>query len=217
MNRLEDFFYNQPHRICQKWKHYFPIYERFFSKFQNKPDFKILEIGVSQGGSLDMWRNYFGDQALIVGIDVTEHCKTFETGNTKVRIGSQQDPEFLKSVIDEFGDFDVILDDGGHMMEQQITSFLSLYAHVKFGGFYVVEDCHTSYQEQFGGGIRKPDSFIELAKRKIDELNGLHVQGYHREFNTDFTRTTLGMSFYDSVVVFEKGEVAPIESVQAGS
>lgn len=163
-----------------------------------------------------MWRDYFGEQALIVGIDISEHCRSFEAHNTKIRIGSQEDPAFLRNLISEFGDFDVVLDDGGHTMRQQITSFEELYGHVRMGGVYLVEDCHTSYQEQFGGGIRKPDSFIEFAKRKIDELNGLHVQGYHSEFNTGFTRTTTGISFHESVVVFERDQVPMIESVQAG-
>ena len=70
MNDLEHFFYNKPHRICQKWRHYFAVYERYFAKFRNRSDLKMLEIGVSQGGSLQMWRDYFGPNALIVGIDL---------------------------------------------------------------------------------------------------------------------------------------------------
>ncbi len=216
MNELEEFFYNKPHRICQKWAHYFTIYDRYLRKFKSNEQFKMLEIGVSQGGSLDMWRHYFGPHALIVGIDISPHCTDFATEHTKIRIGSQSDRGFLATIIEEFGMFDFILDDGGHTMEQQITSFDMLYPQVAIGGRYIVEDCHTSYHEQFGGGIRKPDSFMEFAKRKIDELNGRHVQGYHAEFHTDFMRQTSSMAFYDSVVIFEKDQIPDIVSVQAG-
>lgn len=163
-----------------------------------------------------MWRSYFGEQAEIVGVDISDHCKAFETGKTKIRIGSQEDPIFLDSLVQEFGQFDLVLDDGGHTMTQQITSFNMLYPSVRPGGIYMVEDCHTSYHEQFGGGIRKPDTFIEFAKRKVDELNGIHVQGYHREFQTEFMRSTSGISFFDSIVVFEKDIIETPESVQAG-
>ena len=216
MNELENFFYNKPHRICQKWRHYFSIYQRHFAKFRSHSNLKMLEIGVSQGGSLQMWRDYFGPNALIVGVDVVEHCRTFEEGNTKVRIGSQEDRSFLRQLIQEFGDFDVILDDGGHTMMQQIVSFEELFPHVRIGGVYMVEDCHTSYQTQFGGGIRKPGTFIEFAKAKVDEINGRHVQGYASEFQTDIMRTMTAISFYESIVAFERDDVGPIEAVEAG-
>ena len=215
MNDLEDFFYNRPHNICQKWSHYFRVYERFFSPLRGKPDLRMLEIGVSQGGSLDMWRNYFGQDALIVGVDVVQQCKIFEQGNTKVRIGSQEDRAFLKSIIEEFGEFDIVLDDGGHTMSQQVVSFEELYNSVRPGGVYLVEDCHTNYHQQSGGGIRKHNTFIEHAKIKIDELNGRHMQGYHKEFNTSFTISTVSICFFESMVVFEKGLVDP-KPVQAG-
>ncbi len=216
MNRLETFFYTQPHRICQKWKHYFSVYDRHFATFVGRPDLRMLEIGVSQGGSLDLWRDYFGAGLKLVGADIDPNCKRFEEPGVDIRIGSQDDPAFLRSLAEEFGPFDIVLDDGGHTMTQQITSFRGLYPAVRDGGVYMVEDCHTSYHEQFGGGIRKPDSFIEFAKGKIDELNGIHVQGYFREFQTEFMRNCTGMAFYDSIVVFERGVVAPIEPVQAG-
>jgi Methyltransferase domain len=215
MNDLERIFYHTDHRICQKWAHYFRIYERFFAQFRGSDDFRMMEIGISQGGSLDMWRAYFGATALIVGVDIDSRCRVYEDGRTVVRIGSQEDPRFLRELAQEFHEFDLVLDDGGHTMTQQTMAFEFLYPTVRPGGVYMVEDCHTSYHSQYGGGLRQRGTFIEFAKLKIDELNGFHIHS-NPDFLTNFTQTTTGVSFFDSIVVFEKGPVARPEMVQTG-
>jgi hypothetical protein len=88
--------------VVHKWHHYIPIYERFFSKYRGK-EFRFLEIGVSQGGSLKIWREYFGPEAIIFGIDIEPNCSRFDGLHGQVRIGSQIDEEFLRNVITEMG------------------------------------------------------------------------------------------------------------------
>lgn len=217
MGELETFFHEGVHRVCQKWESYFPVYERHFARFRGLSDLRMLEIGVSQGGSLDLWRRYFGHQAVLVGIDISESCKRFETGRTFVRIGSQEDAAFLRQVIDEFGPFDIVLDDGGHTMRQQIVSFETLYPALDRRGVYLCEDCHTSYQAAFGGGVHEAGSFIEFAKDKIDEINGWHAQDPSRGYVTPLTRTTAAISFYESIVVFEKSPILPPRYTEAGT
>jgi 23S rRNA U2552 (ribose-2'-O)-methylase RlmE/FtsJ len=90
MNDLEQYFRQNNDRLIYKWIHYFDIYERHFARFRNK-EMTILEIGVSQGGSLQMWKNYFGPKAKIYGIDVNPKCKDLEEENIKIFIGSQSD------------------------------------------------------------------------------------------------------------------------------
>ncbi len=213
-NELEDIYYNRPHRVSQKWAHYFRVYERYFASFRGK-SFTMLEIGISQGGSLDVWRDYFGPQALIIGVDIDPRCKCYENGKTQVRIGSQEDREFLGTLVQEFGGFDVVIDDGGHTMAQQINTFEVLYPAVRPGGIFLVEDVHTSYHTPYGGGLRREGTFIEYAKQKIDDLNGFHINP-HPQFYSEFTRTTTGMAFYDSIVVFEKGINDLPRGVEAG-
>lgn len=123
---------------------------------------------------------------------------------------------FLRSVVDEFGPFDIILDDGGHTMRQQIVSFETLYPALDRRGVYICEDCHTSYQAEFGGGMKNPGSFMEFAKDKIDELNGWHSQDSSRGYVTGLSRSTVSISFYQSMVVFEKSPSLPPRDVQAG-
>jgi hypothetical protein len=203
-------FLNQDERIIHKWKHYFPIYERHFKEFVYKP-VTFIEIGCGHGGSLQMWKRYFGPHARIIGIDINADCKKFEEDQVEVFIGQQQDHQFLQSVIDKIGIPDIVLDDGSHKMSHITATFQFLYPLMLKNGVYMVEDLHTAYWEEFEGGLRKSSTFIELCKNLIDELNADHSRGALTP--TEFTRTTLGIHFYDSVAVFERGaytkKVAP--------
>jgi SAM-dependent methyltransferase len=196
-----DFLTNDK-RIIHKWKHFFPIYERHFEGFVYKP-VTFVEIGCGLGGSLQMWKRYFGPHARIVGIDVNPACKAFEEDQIEVRIGDQSDEKFLQSVIDEVGAPDIVLDDGSHMMSHITATFQFLYPRMTKNGIYLVEDLHSAYWDEFEGGLRKPSTFVELSKNLIDELNADHTRNALPA--TDFTKTTLSMHFYDSVVVFERG------------
>jgi hypothetical protein len=196
-----DFLTNDK-RIIHKWKHYFPIYERHFKDFVYKP-VTFIEIGCGRGGSLQMWKRYFGPHARIIGIDINPECKTFEEDQVEVYIGQQQDVQFLQRVIDEVGTPDIVLDDGSHVMSHIMATFQFLYLKVAKNGIYMVEDLHTAYCDEYEGGLRKASTFIELCKNLIDELNADHTRGALPP--TEFTKSTLSMHFYDSVAVFERG------------
>jgi cephalosporin hydroxylase len=98
-------------------------------------ELNILEIGISHGGSLQLWKKYFGDKVNIYAIDINPQCKKLEEERVQIFIGSQSDPRFLQEVLKELPEMDIIQDDGGHVMDQQIISFENLYLHVKEGGF----------------------------------------------------------------------------------
>ena len=141
MGDLRTYFDNNTKRLIHKWDHYFEIYERHFSKYRDK-DIVVLEIGVSQGGSLQMWKEYFGLKAKIYGIDIAPECKIFEEYGIEIFIGSQQDRNFLRKVKKSIPKIDILIDDGGHTMKQQIITFEELYPHVKEDGVYLIEDLH---------------------------------------------------------------------------
>jgi hypothetical protein len=163
----------------------------------------FLEIGVSKGGSLEMWKRYFGPHAQIVGIDLDPSCAIHEQDQISIRIGDQSDTAFLQSVLDEFGIPDVVLDDGSHMMNHLVETFQYLYPRISANGVYFVEDLHTCYWQEYGGQLRQENNFIEVSKKLIDELNADWTRG--ALLPTDFTRTTMSMHFYDSCAVFERG------------
>ena len=195
-------FLNNKHRTIHKWKHYFPAYEAHFARYINRP-LLFLEIGCGRGGSAQMWKRYFGPHAQIVGIDINPECKKFEEDQIEIRIGSQSDIQFLQSVLDEFGTPDIVLDDGSHRMSDVVETFRFLYARTANDGVYMVEDLHTAYWDEYGGGVGREGTFIEICKGLIDELNADHTNGALPP--TEFTKSTLSMHFYDSVAVFERG------------
>ena len=214
-NPLEQYFRNNPGRIIHKWLHYFDIYHRHFERFRGKP-VVILEFGVNQGGSLEMWRDYFGPQARIFGVDIDPRCAELGGPRTKIFIGDQEDREFLRSIAAEIGPIDVLIEDGGHTMGQQIATFEELYPHLTPDGVFLTEDVHTSYWSRYGGGYHKPDTFMEYAKGLTDQLNAWHSR--EESFVVDeFTRTTRSMHFYDSIVVFERGTVTKPRSEKTGN
>lgn len=200
-------------KTIHKWHHYFPIYEKYFSAFRNKT-VTFLEIGVFKGGSLQMFSEYLGPKATVIGIDIDENCKAFESDFAKVRIGDQGDPNFLESVLNEFGPPDLVLDDGSHKMHDVRASFNYLYPMLSKNGIYMVEDMHTSYWQEYGGGYLHQDSFIEYSKSLIDQLNFQHAR--ENLPSPQWIRDTSSISFFDSMVIFEKGTMTPKRASKTG-
>jgi SAM-dependent methyltransferase len=210
-------FLNHSGRPIHKWKHYFPAYERHFGRYVNRP-MTFIEIGCGFGGSLQMWKRYFGPHAQIIGIDINSDCKAFAEDQIAVCIGDQSDPAFLNTVVDEFGPPDIVLDDGSHIMEHIVASFSFFYPRTASDGVYMVEDLHTAYWDEYGGGLYRAGSFVELCKNLLDQLNADWSRGALPA--TDFTRDTQSMHFYDSIAVFERGRTlqksAPMYPPRAG-
>ncbi|MCM8569196.1 class I SAM-dependent methyltransferase [Gramella jeungdoensis] len=202
-------------RCIDKWEHYFEIYDFWFQKYRGK-EVHILEIGVFQGGSLQMWKKYFGENARIYGIDINPDCKQFEEENIKIFIGSQEDRNFLNDLKQKLPKVDILIDDGGHTMNQQIISFQELFDHVKSDGIYLCEDLHTSYWPNYGGGYRESKTFIEYSKNLIDHINAWNS----REDNfrpTEVTKSTYGLHYYPSMLIIEKRLMQKPMSVTNGS
>ena len=122
-----------------KWKHYFEVYERHFSKFRNNP-VNVLEIGIYSGGSLEMWKSYFGAGCTVYGVDIEESCRAYEAQGIRVFIGDQADRNFWRQFKQDAPKIDIVIDDGGHLPIQQLTSFEELFPHLRPGGVYLCED-----------------------------------------------------------------------------
>ena len=200
MSHLYNYFLNNTKKIIHKCDHYFPIYERHFSKFKNTP-IKFLEIGVFKGGSLQMWKDYFGPESTIIGVDIDPACKAHEdlSNNIHVRIGDQKDPALLQSILNEFGSPDIVLDDGGHQMVDIISTFKYLHPKLHNTALYMVEDLCTAYWSEYGGHL--PENFISASKQFIDDINAHHARG--AQPGSYMTNTVFGVSFYDSIVCVE--------------
>jgi SAM-dependent methyltransferase len=198
---LHRYFLNNSHKLLDKWLHYFDIYERHLGRFRGKAPV-MLEIGVFGGGSLAMWKEYLGPGARLVGIDINPACKAHEADGIEVFIGSQDDPKLIAAVLEKYPDIDIVLDDGSHQMRHLRSTFDLLYHRVKPNGLYFVEDLHTCYWPEYGGGLRAAGSFMEFVKEKLDELHAPHTRGAVPI--TDFTASTQAICVYDSIAAFER-------------
>ncbi len=197
-----------------KWGGHFYTthYHEHFRKLRYKK-LKILEIGVGGyedphygGASLRMWKRYF-PQSMIYSIDIYDKSPLQEK---RIRIfqGSQADEAFLKKVCDEAGPFDIIIDDGSHIVSHVLTSFKTLFPLMKEGGIYAIEDTQTSYCSSDGGNSKDlddPKTSMNFIKKLTDGLN-------YREFNLPgyvpsyFDRHIVAMHFYHNLVIIHKGE-----------
>ena len=213
-NPLEAYFLANEGRLIHKWMHYFDIYHHHLERFRRRP-ITVVELGVFHGGSLQMWKRYFGSDARIFGVDVNPACRTLEEDRIEIVIGDQADRRFLRELRQRIGPVDVVIDDGGHRMDQQVATFEELFPALVDGGVYLVEDLHTSYWEEYGGGYRAPGSFIEYAKDLVDQLHGWHSRSEALTV-TERTRQIRGMHFYDSVLVLDKESVPEPEVRKTG-
>lgn len=214
LNDLERFFYGGQHRTLSKWLHYFEVYDRHFAKYRNKAPV-VMEIGVFRGGSLQMWKDYFGEGTEIIGVDIDERTKAFEEDRIHIEIGSQSDREFLKQLRTRYPKIDILIDDGGHTMEQQITTFEEMFGHISVNGVYLCEDLHTSYWKEYGGGYKCPGSYIEYSKKFIDHLHAWFSYDPALQENR-YSRSMHSLHYYDSVLVIEKGRMGPAVDLMLG-
>ncbi len=210
-NDLERLFYSHKGKIAHKWHHYLEIYQLHFERFRapRASPIRLLEIGTAAGGSLQIWRKYFGSDARIVGIDINPAYAALADPDTPVVIGDQSDPGVLALALAQLGgSVDIVIDDGSHLGRDQITTFEYLYPRLSDDGLYACEDLLCCYSPEFSGGYRKEGTFIEYAKSLIDRLHAWHLdEGAFRDGSMEFAQTTFGIFVYVDVIVIEKRRI----------
>lgn len=189
--------YRKSPYLSVKYSSYFQVYEELFSRYRNKPT-TFVEVGVLNGGSLFMWRDYFGPEARIIGIDFNPFARKWEGSGFEIHIGNQGDPRFWEGFFSAVGEVDVVLDDGGHTNEQQIVTAHRCIPHIRNGGMLIVEDTGTSYLKAYGNPSRY--SFINYSKKMIDRIN-LRSSALERSDDT-CKSTVYSMAVYESMVCF---------------
>jgi hypothetical protein len=174
---------------------YFDVYDLLLQKYQDKP-ITFVEVGIWGGGSLFMWRDFFGPKARIIGIDLNPAAIKWEKEGFEIFIGNQSDPAFWESFKAKVGPVDVLLDDGGHTYVQQIITMESMIDQINDDGILIVEDTHTSYMARFGD---KKISFSNYAKSWIDRLNARFSA-----FKDDGKDTRVhSMEVFESIIAFK--------------
>lgn len=200
-------FLNHSGNKSQKWTHYFEFYDELILELRIKfgPRIKILEIGVQNGGSLEIWRKLFGPDAEIHGIDIDPYCNKFKD-EFNIHIGSSADKKFLSNVRVEASYFDLIIDDGSHNSKHQRIALEELFRILSPRGVYVIEDVEHSYRYSKKGGYLRPQSIIQASKRIVDLINkDFFGSPVLRSVKIDI-KTVNSITFLKGLIVLRKGE-----------
>ena len=181
---------------------YFGIYTELFGKYRGKK-ITFVEIGVKWGGSLLMWKKFFGNDARVIGIDFYPETKKLEKHGLEIFIGDQSSEIFWRNFFLEVGKIDILLDDGGHTNENQILTLNNVINNVNDDGLIVIEDTGASYNKKFFNPSKY--SFINYSKFLIDDLYG-KVKDKSR-LEEVFKKNSLNniiysIKFFNSIVAF---------------
>ncbi|HVE23015.1 MAG TPA: class I SAM-dependent methyltransferase [Acidocella sp.] len=185
---------------------YLRVYERFFRHLRNEP-LKILEVGVFNGASLKVWEEYFPNSR-IVGADIDETTRRFAGGRVEIEIIDQSNLEDLVRLGVRHGPFDIIIDDGSHIWDHQITTLRTLFPFLKDGGIYVVEDLETNYGPYVANYRgRAAFSCVEYLKRLVDYRvadNYLDITAEEDAFLRTYGRSVFAITFVKHLCLLEK-------------
>ena len=185
---------------------YLEFYERFFERLRNKP-IKILEIGVLEGASVRMWERYFPN-GTIIGADINPNVFVFSTKRIKIEIIDQSNIQDLVDLGSKHGPFDIIVEDGSHLWEHQITSLRVLFPFLKDKGFYIVEDLQTNFGEMAADyqGV-STISCVDYLKKLVDLRVATAVTDISKEedsFLRTYGRSVGFLAFYKHACLIEK-------------
>jgi len=182
-----------------KLDNFFPIYDRLFERYRHREHITIVEVGVRDGGSLELWRALFPN-ARIIGVDIMPAAALMRQQGFEIYIADQCDPVFWENFYRDIGPIDILIDDGAHTNRAQIVTVEAALPHVRDGGLILVEDTVTSYLAYRGNPSRY--SFVNYAQRMIAEI------AKRSEYLADrprsrFTDAVWTVQFFDSIVAIE--------------
>jgi O-antigen biosynthesis protein len=182
---LRDLFAEHSGKVSDKWDIYISEYDRLFQPYRDKP-VRLLEIGIQNGGSLEIWSKYFPNAKKIVGCDTEPLCRqlSFDDVEIAVVVADANTDEAQHYILEHSSSFDIMIDDGSHKSSDIIKSFVRYFSYLKDGGLYVAEDLHCSYWLDFEGGLYQPYSSIAFFKKLADTIN-------HEHWGNEQSRTEL--------------------------
>jgi hypothetical protein len=219
MKSLFDYYKEHRSKVSDKWSSYLTLYENIFSERKNS-SVSYFEIGVQNGGSLEIMSEYFPKAQVLVGCDINDKCAELAYDDKRIHlIVGDVNSDYVKQEILKISEnFDIIVDDGSHTSADIVKSFANYFSHINWGGVYIVEDLHCSYWSEFDGGLFHPYSSIAFFKRLVDILNYEHwgivknrnhvIQGFFKEFSIEISDEDLAqihsIEFFNSVCIIRK-------------
>lgn len=222
---LQQLYQDHEGKISDKWSLYLVEYDRLFSVLRDRP-IRLLEIGIQNGGSLEIWSRYFSEAEKFVGCDINPDCfrLTYDDPRIAVVVSDANLDKTEEVILSHASSYDLIIDDGSHRSSDIVKSFARYFPHLEDGGMFVVEDLHCSYWQEFEGGLFDPYSSITFFKRLADVVSHEHwgvdklrkelLAGFAQKYGISFDEDVLAhihsIEFINSVCVIRKS--IPMES-----
>ncbi len=172
---LEQMYKQHRGKVSLKWSSYLTEYNRIFNEYRNR-NVSILELGVQNGGSLEIWANYFPKAHKLVGCDIDSNCSLLRYDDPRITVvfGDANTDKTQAEILKHSPIFDLTIDDASHRSSDIIKSFNRYFPRLANDGIYIVEDLHCSYWQEFEGGLYDPFSAITFFKRLADTINYEH-------------------------------------------
>lgn len=184
---------------------YLSAYDTALAHLRDKP-LQLVEIGVHQGASLRMWEEYF-PRARLVGIDISPQCQQYATERATVLIGDQAKTQFLRKLARRLRPM-ILIDDGSHVWRHQIETLRTLLPVIRPGGFYVVEDIHTSFGSDYAktyGRDRSTETAFAYVQRIARAVTAGPRSGPLEDEFIAYCRTTVeSVQFLGNTVILRK-------------
>ncbi len=216
---LVSIFANHNGKVSDKWSIYLQEYDRLFKSYRNSP-IRLLEIGVQNGGSLEIWGQYFVNAKKLVGCDINPDCEQLKFNDPRIAlvIANANTDEAKQVILGHSHKFDLIIDDGSHKSGDIVCSFSRYFSNLNDGGLYIAEDLHCSYWQDFDGGLVHPYSSMAFFKLLADVINQEHwgvdrtgveiLQNFSNRYNTCLDGIALShihsIEFINSMCIIKK-------------
>jgi hypothetical protein len=205
-------------KLADKWSLYLDVYDRVLAPFRDER-IAFVEVGVQNGGSLELWAKYFAQARTLIGCDANPACAKLRFDDTRIAlvIGPVNAPPTYREITSRAPQIDVFIDDGSHHSRDIVNSFCNYFHYVKPGGLYIVEDLHCAYFRDWGGGFFESAGAMGFLKLLAD---GVHHAYWKDQASfaaqvAPFLPTGAGLDatlaedifsigFFDSMCVIEK-------------
>jgi hypothetical protein len=214
---------NKVGKVSDKWESYLGYYDSLFSPLRDRP-ISMLEIGIQNGGSLETWSEYFKYAKHFVGCDIDPKCGSLKYDDPRISIvvgDAKAEPTFQAiRAISSY--YDIVIDDGSHVSEDILIAFINYFPLIKPGGLYVVEDTHSLYNDEFGGGILNDFSAYSFFKKLIDVTNyefwcnEVSINTYLRTFFTNNTIPSFILNGWVNSIEFRNSIITITKSLTSG-
>jgi len=220
LKTIDELHRSQTGKSSDKWASYLQVYDRILSPYKDAP-VRLFEVGVQNGGSLDVWSRYFSNAKSIVGCDIDPVCRNlvYDDKRISVVVGNVNTENVFNEITAHSGTYDIIIDDGSHLSDDIISTFIIYFQILSPGGIYIVEDTHTMYWDNYQGGILKQTTAHGFFKLFVDLINYEHWKedlSIQNLFATFLPRSSIlpfmkegcveGIEFYNSMVIIRKSK-----------